>query len=407
MRSLKKLTLPPRLKRVVYGAWRGGLSTWARDRVLAWPPVESQEQMDDLLTRLRFYFRRGERVVVPRASESIEPRHVTPPYLGTYDVKCRFEFPVAKNRGARPLMKALANRRVVLTGQGSNKRETEMVQFLPNVAPIGPRMTTMEASWMMKLFHEPEQRTRVADSHARFLRWRDALPRKKKAYLLCTGPSLSRFREFDMLDGHTIGCNTVVKNEELMERTRPVAVTAADPNFFFGPSVYAWRFREDLRAAMDAHPFTFFTIDPYHQMMHDFLPNVVDRIFLVPQYFPHVLPHLEKDWQFPKTWNVLTMMMLPLAASIAEEIYIIGADGRAPDETYFWKHDPSSQLTDKLQAMKECHPLFFESMNYEDYYDRHCECLEEQVQAFEARGGRVFSLTESHIPAMQKRLWKK
>ena len=99
----------------------------------------------------------------------------------------------------------------------------------------------------------------------------------------------------------------------------------------------------------------------------------------------------------------MTLLMMPLAFSLAPRIAILGADGREPGETYFWKHDPQSQLTEQMKAARECHPAFFAKRDYEDYYESHCQVIERQVSEIERLGGEVSSLTPSFIPALRAR----
>jgi hypothetical protein len=97
------------------------------------------------------------------------------------------------------------------------------------------------------------------------------------------------------------------------------------------------------------------------------------------------------------------MLMLPVASSVAEEIYIIGADGRQPDEKYFWKFSPKAQFDDLLETVKAVHPSFFRDRNYSDYYQRHCQELENQIIFGEKLGKKYYSLTQSYIPVLKRK----
>ena len=49
--------------------------------------------------------------------------------------------------------------------------------------------------------------------------------------------------------------------------------------------------------------------------------------------------------------------MIPLGATLSKDLYILGCDGRKPDENYFWKHDKASQFSRLMQELN-FHPDF-------------------------------------------------
>ena len=101
---------------------------------------------------------------------------------------------------------------------------------------------------------------------------------------------------------------------------------------------------------------------------------------------------------------MLTYLMLPLAATFADDIGILGCDGRPrSDSGYFWSHNRNTQIHDKLANIREVHPAFF-AIDYDEYYDEHIETLEEQLQEGEAQGRRFRCLSFSHIPPLQRRM---
>jgi hypothetical protein len=101
--------------------------------------------------------------------------------------------------------------------------------------------------------------------------------------------------------------------------------------------------------------------------------------------------------------SIITFIMLPLATSLAEEIYVLGADGRGTNENYFWKHNEKVQLEELMESVFVTHPSFFRDRDYADHYQQHCDYIEELITRGEAEGKRYYSLTESFIPALKSR----
>lgn len=384
------------VKNAVDGVWRALLARPREVHVL--PEVPSQEAFDDLLPRLQFHFPRGWDIHLygPHREPRTRPYHLA-------DYGDRFRGRLSFHRRAPgAITSAMRYGGVLLNAPTGSFPLGRFLQYAPNVAPIDRSEVEMETFWIAKL--QTQGRAKAArESRGRLMRYIRKLPRRKKAYLLCTGPSLSRFAEFDFSDGYVIGCNSVVSNPALMKHARPEFIVASDPIFHFGPSIYAEQFRRDLAAAAREYPFLFLTLGVYHHLLGPHVELSRERICEVPHTIDTGTDKLTARWAVPRTANIMTMFMLPLAHTIAKEIHIIGADGREPGETYFWKHDPSSQLTDKMQAIKDCHPAFFERRDYVDYYDTHCDIVQKQVSQIEREGGRVFSLTPSFIPALRDR----
>ena len=104
-----------------------------------------------------------------------------------------------------------------------------------------------------------------------------------------------------------------------------------------------------------------------------------------------------------RTGNILTLLMLPLAASLTDKIYIVGADGRKKEEKYFWKHNKSAQLNDEMESAYMTHPSFFRDRSYAGYYDLHCSIVSDMVNLLDEQGKKVVCLTESHIPSFKDR----
>jgi len=228
---------------------------------------------------------------------------------------------------------------------------------------------------------------------------------KRKGYIFGTGPSLSLANNYDFSDGTSIACNSMVKNDQLLDKLNPPIIVISDPIFHAGCSSYAGEFREYLEHAM--HKYNSYLIVPmrdYRLYMSNLDSKLRDKIIGVP-FVSESKPNLNLYNKFvvTSTGNVLTLFLLPLAATFFEEINILGCDGRPLNENdYFWKHDPSSQLVNKMEEIQVAHPGFF-NINYDDYYYEHCNTLEKWLDEIERTGKFVSNLTPSYIPALNKR----
>src|SRR5690606_24974902 len=109
----------------------------------------------------------------------------------------------------------------------------------------------------------------------------------------------------DFSDGYVIGCSSVVSNPELLRHARPHLITAVDPIFHFGPSVYAQKFRDDLAAAAAEYSFFFLTIDIYHYLLEHHIKLPSERLAIVPREYKGAIARLQDTWRVPQTSNVL------------------------------------------------------------------------------------------------------
>jgi hypothetical protein len=226
----------------------------------------------------------------------------------------------------------------------------------------------------------------------------------KKSYIFGTGPSLQEAFNFDLSDGLRIVCNSIVKNRELLEHIKPHIIVAGDPVFHFGCSRYAEQFRKELIEVIQKYGMDFFYPFFYARLFESHYLDLVDRSFSIPQVGRSDFNlDLSREYVLKGMDNILTLLMLPLATTLTDEIRIIGCDGRKPDEDYFWKHHTSSQYDDLMESVKKCHPAFFNHVVYEDYYDQHCENLEILFGQAERKGKHIKSITKSYIPALLAR----
>jgi len=221
-----------------------------------------------------------------------------------------------------------------------------------------------------------------------------------------TGPSIEKFKDVPIAkNGFKIICNSIVKNTELLEYINgPDIVVFADPVFHFSINDYCVSFRRDLMNVFKKYkPYIGVPIQSMHIYLKNF-PFLEDYLigFNISKKFSHPSPLNNLEAQ--ATSNILTMLMLPLASSISDEINIIGADGRDPNEKYFWQHNSTTQYSDDMKSVFDMHPSFLNDYDIPKYYNDHIQFLEKQISFGENMNKKYYSLTHSYIPALKKRM---
>jgi glycosyltransferase involved in cell wall biosynthesis len=274
---------------------------------------------------------------------------------------------------------------------------------------VDPNRNRNEGSfylWFSSWCFPEETKLLLNNSRRAFSRLSMLLGRKKKAYVFGTGPSLAELPETDFSDGNCIVANSIVKNRKLLKRLDPRIIVAADPIFHAGCSTYAAEFRQHLTEVMQEYPKLWLVVP-----LRDFLiyrsilsPALISRTVAIPflQDGRYNID-LVNEMAVEPIANVLTLFMLPLAASFHDEIAVAGCDGRPLNENkYFWTHDPNSQFNEQMQTIQNVHPAFF-VRSYDDYYSEHCANVERAALSIESARKVVYSITRSYIPALSAR----
>ena len=224
-----------------------------------------------------------------------------------------------------------------------------------------------------------------------------------RAFVFGTGPSLQEAFKLDFRgDELTIVCNSSVKDQAFLDHVRPKILTFADQAFHFGLSDYAATFRRDVISVL--HKYQCKCIVPQERALLLALhyPEITDFLIAMP---------LGSQLNFPTpevlfvetTENIMSLFMVPVASALANTVYFCGADGRAPQERYFWQYADPAQYQSLLHTVAEWHPSFFRDRHIETYYKKHCQTLERQLAYGEERGVCYVSLTQSYIPALSRR----
>ena len=229
----------------------------------------------------------------------------------------------------------------------------------------------------------------------------------EKSYLFLTGPSFDSYKDFKFEENSLkIVCNTIIKDHEFLDYIGgPDIIAFADPVFHFGTSNYAARFRELVIETVEKYKsYVVVPAATVPLMIYNY-PVLKDRIIGLSNTSEINFPSIDK-LKTKASGSIISFLMLPLAVSLSKKIYLLGADGRSPDENYFWKHNDKVQLSDLMDSVFLTHPSFFRDRVYEDHYEEHCRYLEKMIVAAEKKGKSIHSLTKSFVPVLSERYYK-
>ena len=110
--------------------------------------------------------------------------------------------------------------------------------------------------------------------------------------------------------------------------------------------------------------------------------------------------NLLKNFYIKGSGNILTLLMLPIAFSLYDEIMLAGFDGRKKEEnSYYWKHSNKNQYDDLLEEVKLVHSGYFKknTLFYDQYYDNHIKTVKEWLDLSKSNKKILKSLTPSNI----------
>lgn len=228
---------------------------------------------------------------------------------------------------------------------------------------------------------------------------------KKKGFVFGTGPSLELASNFEYrTDSFKIVCNSIVKNKVLLEHIKPDVLVFADPVFHFSFCAYAQEFRREAIEVIRSSDIYCIIPDFCVPLLTAHFPEIEDKLIGIPSHSSTYNIPSTKASVVKATDNILTLLMLPIASAVSEEIYILGCDGRRKEENYFWQHSKSSQFDGLMDTVFKAHPSFFNDRSYEGYYEIHCEVLKSLIEFGESKNKRYYSLTPSYIPVLEERM---
>lgn len=227
----------------------------------------------------------------------------------------------------------------------------------------------------------------------------------KNAVVFGTGPSLDSAYEYDFSNSFTVVCNSTVQNESLLEHIKPSVVTAGDAVSHFGVSDYADQFRKDLIKVLKSRELYYFGTATFGYILLLHYPELVNKFILIEQKQDGPNYDLLANFSAPKLDSTMNIHMLPLAATFADDIFVLGCDGKAPkvDNEDFWAHSKAAQYHDLVDTGHICHPTF-DIHRQKVTYDKHLDSVRSTLEIGETQfQKRYTSLKKSYIPAFSER----
>jgi hypothetical protein len=230
-----------------------------------------------------------------------------------------------------------------------------------------------------------------------------------KSYIFGTGPSLEKALERDWSDGYRIVCNTIVRDPILWNHISPHFIAAADPNYHFGHTLFAKRFRKDLSKRMQETETYFIYPEGFHPTVLREFDDFTDRIIPIPiGKSQEICNDLTLRFEYNQVANILPLLLLPLACTLSKDIYLWGFDGRAPDDKYFWSNSIKHNYPELMADLRKFHPAVFNRWKFDqDPYcyvkNVHGTLLDECLCMAEEKGFKFHMMHKSWTPTLQKR----
>ena len=383
-------------------------------RVQVYPVITSAERLSDILARIAWHFSHvpQAKIFVPLGPQLAAPKHILIPegfalevqeVLDQYLCHVHFQLNQTHDRAHALLEKA----DIVLKHIEGDCDIDEAVAASKKVFyKVDPYKVRQEGSFFIQCAFDlnDDKQSLVNKSQQKFIALLQRIGRCSKAWVLATGPSVEAYADHDFRDAAVIVCNSVVLNDTLMDYCNPSILVFADPIFHFGVSKYAGHFREVVKSRLATTNLSIIVPFKYYPLLISKLPEYKDRIIGIP--FEKMLTYnldLRGNFLLKTTANILTLLLLPLAATMARQINLIGCDGRPLEkDNYFWSHGKTVQINAEMENIKRIHPGFF-SIDYNEYYFEHCHSLANLLEQGEEAGFRFAHHGPSHIPALRDR----
>jgi hypothetical protein len=247
----------------------------------------------------------------------------------------------------------------------------------------------------------------IVEAQNQFNEYISSLPKYTKSYVFGTGPSLDQAYQFDFSDGYRIVCNTVVKNKNLLKHISPHFIVAADAIYHFGNNRHAYQFRCDLEKALDLTQSFFLTPDFFLYLLKNYHPRIYRKTIPIRTDLKGVFLDMKNILAYSTMPNILNGLLLPLGSSLADEIILLGFDGRAPNDKLFWQNSGANSYEDLKPTIMAAHPGFFKGRDYKEYARSQSDSAEKIMTLGEQMGKKYYCLNQTFIPAMQKRMYPK
>jgi hypothetical protein len=228
-------------------------------------------------------------------------------------------------------------------------------------------------------------------------------------HLFGTGPSLLFAKEFNYDNSYRIVCNTIVKDKALWHFIKPNLIVAGDALYHYSDSDFAKCFRRDLKERLFESPDTFFVFPKlYFPFLLGEFKELENQLIPIALHNSENIQNLRECFKLPSLGNVLNLLLLPIGISLSKEIFLLGFDGKAPGDDFFWKNPSNLFYEEEFKSLVDDHPQFF---NY--YVPKsdptkyvktvHGDLLETELTKFENMGYNFTLLKPSFTPTLNKR----
>jgi hypothetical protein len=232
-----------------------------------------------------------------------------------------------------------------------------------------------------------------------------------KAYIFGTGPSLARAIERDWSDGAKIVCNTIVRDRNLINHIKPQFVVAGDAVYHFSHTEFAKNFRRDLFNRMGEHEQLYFVYpDIFDVIVQRELAQFSSRLVPIPTGTERRVDiNLIHSFNLPGLGNVLALLLLPLALTISNRVYLTGFDGRDPQDraSPFWANSALHSYPELMWTLKDQFPGFFNHFVPENDSTHYIKSVHEDLEPIlvdaEYRGAEFEMLHPSWTETLNRR----
>ena len=298
---------------------------------------------------------------------------------------------------------------LVLVLDATATRHTWSARILGDALRDADRHTNIWEGWTWAGFcaalrTSVERDRQEHEAQEQFRSYVATLPAFDRCYVFGTGPSLDQAWERSFADGYRVVCNTIVRNRALLDHIAPHFIVAADAVHHFDGNTHAAAFRADLAASLRDRELRALVPDLFYPLLVAYHPDVVSKVIPVRTDLEGIHIDMKRCLAYTNLPNVLNGLLLPLASSLADEVLLLGFDGRAPEDEAFWANSEANSYPEYKAAIKIAHPQFFRGTDYAHYAAEQSDAAELILSKGESLGKHYFCLNRTHIPALARRM---
>ncbi len=294
-------------------------------------------------------------------------------------------------------------------------REDALVDVLhvhDDVCLIDPYTSASNYLKILETLHftmlTPDEKRRYAQiSRTNFERLIEQVKERDKALVFGSGPSVGAFihdegKQHYMDESVRIVCNAFFNSSAVAEQIRPDIYVLLDSLFYvreFRP-VYEWL----IERGDDAYLVVPNRILPLLLYRH---PELEDQVIGMEERTGELHFPIPEDVSVDRNLrNVVRSWSIPLASTLCDTIYIVGCDGtsvKKEDTEGRWRHN-DELIRSEIVNMSHIMDKYRKKPITVSYVQQHMDAMEEVLQFGETQGKTYYSLTDSQIPALKKRL---